>query len=69
MVSVLEFPLMPTCLQCGGTLGEWDIHCDGCHRFVHKGCTNGYKMVQTYYGGELAFLFCKECEAVKDDNA
>ena len=59
---------MVGCLECGGVLGEWDVACDGCHKFVHKGCTNGYMMVDTYYAGRIALLFCKGCEAVKDDS-
>lgn len=55
---------MPTCLECGGTLGEWDVACDGCHRFVHKDCTNGYIVIDTLYGEQerVALLFCKGCE-------
>lgn len=62
---------MPTCLECGDSLGEWDVACDGCHHFVHKDCTNGYIIWPKFDGGDIALLFCKGCEAyhhsVKDD--
>lgn len=53
---------MISCLDCGGALGEWDVPCDGCHRFIHKNCTNGYLLVDTEYAGRVALLFCQGCE-------
>lgn len=51
------------CFECGLRFGEWDhVACDGCHRFVHRDCTDGYQIIDTEWQEHpLALIFCKEC--------